>query len=218
MALTTCPECGSRVGERARSCPKCGYPLNNAARPQNPLVGLPPTKALPSGDEEPRGEETIEPATVTTNGDATSVSPVQSKKKTGTWRYYIWIPLVVYLAAILIVPPSDAQLREKIVGSWRAQDPKSGAAFRFTFMPGGQMEVSSEGWFGSTVLGEMQLLGKWSINNARVTIEITSGVGLLTKIAGMRILGGPIGRTETSSLSFRGSTMTIGEDRFERVP
>jgi zinc-ribbon domain len=27
MALISCPECNSRVSDRATSCPKCGYPL-----------------------------------------------------------------------------------------------------------------------------------------------------------------------------------------------
>jgi hypothetical protein len=27
MALTACPECKSRISDKAASCPKCGYPL-----------------------------------------------------------------------------------------------------------------------------------------------------------------------------------------------
>lgn len=27
MALVVCPECGSMVSERAKTCPKCGFPI-----------------------------------------------------------------------------------------------------------------------------------------------------------------------------------------------
>lgn len=30
MALIKCPECGSEISDRAASCPRCGYPINNS--------------------------------------------------------------------------------------------------------------------------------------------------------------------------------------------
>src|SRR5215472_9280285 len=35
MALISCPECHSRVSDRAASCPKCGYPLGQAQQGQS---------------------------------------------------------------------------------------------------------------------------------------------------------------------------------------
>lgn len=32
MALTSCPECGHRVSDKAFACPSCGYPLAGAAQ------------------------------------------------------------------------------------------------------------------------------------------------------------------------------------------
>lgn len=29
MALIKCPECGNEVSDKAASCPKCGYPIQN---------------------------------------------------------------------------------------------------------------------------------------------------------------------------------------------
>jgi hypothetical protein len=31
MALTTCPECGASISEKAATCPKCGYPMKPIA-------------------------------------------------------------------------------------------------------------------------------------------------------------------------------------------
>ena len=28
MALIKCPECGKEISDKAKSCPKCGYPIN----------------------------------------------------------------------------------------------------------------------------------------------------------------------------------------------
>ncbi len=30
MALVDCPECGKRVSNHARSCPQCGYPMDDS--------------------------------------------------------------------------------------------------------------------------------------------------------------------------------------------
>lgn len=32
MALTTCPECGKEVSEKAKSCPNCGHPFGEGAQ------------------------------------------------------------------------------------------------------------------------------------------------------------------------------------------
>jgi len=31
MALIKCPDCGTEVSDRARTCPKCGYPIDEYA-------------------------------------------------------------------------------------------------------------------------------------------------------------------------------------------
>lgn len=30
MALITCPECGSQISDKAKSCPQCGFVLHNS--------------------------------------------------------------------------------------------------------------------------------------------------------------------------------------------
>lgn len=36
MALITCPECGRKASDRAKTCPDCGYPIA-AANPSGPV-------------------------------------------------------------------------------------------------------------------------------------------------------------------------------------
>ena len=41
MALISCPECGSQVSDKAKSCPSCAYPINPEV-PRQQSVTPPP--------------------------------------------------------------------------------------------------------------------------------------------------------------------------------
>lgn len=55
MALIKCPECGSDVSDKAASCPKCGFPIQNA--PQNTPAPPPPPDGAESPEKRTNGKK-----------------------------------------------------------------------------------------------------------------------------------------------------------------
>ena len=40
MALIKCPECQSEVSDKAKTCPKCGYPIDEIAKNEPSSTGM----------------------------------------------------------------------------------------------------------------------------------------------------------------------------------
>lgn len=49
MALTTCPDCGKQVSDKAPTCPNCGCPIAKPKQNKTVRIALPNTDALSGG-------------------------------------------------------------------------------------------------------------------------------------------------------------------------
>lgn len=49
MALTTCPDCGKQVSDKAPTCPNCGCPIAKPKQNNKVRIALPNTDALSGG-------------------------------------------------------------------------------------------------------------------------------------------------------------------------
>lgn len=52
MSLTKCPECQQEISDQAKSCPHCGYPIDNAI----PIVDASEASSAPVSDNEPSNQ------------------------------------------------------------------------------------------------------------------------------------------------------------------
>lgn len=46
MALTTCPECGKRISDKAECCPNCGCPVRAVPKAKRVAIALPNTNVI----------------------------------------------------------------------------------------------------------------------------------------------------------------------------
>ena len=49
MALTTCPDCGKQVSDKAPTCPNCGCPIATTRKSNRVMIALPSTNVLSGG-------------------------------------------------------------------------------------------------------------------------------------------------------------------------
>ena len=101
MALTKCIDCGQEVSTSAKTCPRCGAPIDSITPPQQQPQQL---QQPPQQPQQVVQQQQVEPMPATKR--------VVEPKKKGSWgKFFLGLLLGFVLGALasyfLLVPPSD---------------------------------------------------------------------------------------------------------------